>query len=374
MLKAVGIISEYNPFHNGHLYHIKKAKALTHADICVVLMSGNWVQRGQPAILDKWDRTQMALDNGADLVLELPFQFAVQPVDIFAKYSVNILGSLNCTWLSFGSENPNLNFYELSKILVNDHKLFQDYNHTYSSLIKTAFLNKTGVMIDSPNDTLGLNYATYNNELNNSMKLVPIKRKDSNHSDTELSFDSISSASSIRKNIKQFQKIAPFVPQKTFDLLKNHQCINWNVFWDYLKYKILTSSLDDLKNIYQMNEGLEHRFKKYIYESNDFEHFLNKLKTKRYTYARLRRLCVYTLLNFKRSDFFKSQQYVRILGFNGLGRSYLRQEKKHVNMEVISKPNKKLLSNELLFDYRAGNVYSIASEKYEDLYRIPLIF
>lgn len=376
MLNAVGIISEYNPFHNGHLYQIKKAKELTHADLCIVVMSGNWVQRGQPASFDKWNRAKMALENDVDLVVELPFQYSVQPASIFAKSAVNILGALQCKWLSFGSENPEMNFSKLATVNLENPEYFKNYEENYTSAIQQLIAEKTGFFINKPNDILAFNYALYNRQLSIPMKLIPVKRKSSNHNDVEIIDSSlnISSATSIRKNINNVSKIYNVIPKSTLEVIENNQCIDWNTFWKYLKYKILTNSVNELRSIYQMTEGLEYRFKKYIKISNDFDEFLNNLKTKRYTFSRLRRLCVYVLMNFKSIDFENSSEYIRILGFNSVGRKYLKQIKKKTNMIIISNPSKALLEKELKFDYLSGNIYSIESKKNEDLYKVPLIF
>ncbi len=376
MLKAVGIISEYNPFHNGHLYQIRKAKEITNADLCIVVMSGNWVQRGQPSAFDKWNRAKSALENGVDLVVELPFQYSVQPASIFAKAAINILGALKCRWLSFGSENPEINFDKLSTINLDNPEYFKNYKETYTAAIQKLIYENIGISINKPNDILSFNYAIYNKQLSNPMKLIPIKRILSNHNDSEIinSDLNISSATSIRKNINNFSKLSNVVPKSTLEMIRTNYFVDWNIFWKYLKYKILTNSVKELRNIYQMTEGLEYRFKKYAKMSTNFDDFLIKLKTKRYTFARLRRLCVYVLINFKSTDFDATNEYIRVLGFNNLGRAYLKQIKKVIDMMIISKPSKKLLEKELKFDYLSGNIYSIESEKNEDLYKVPLIF
>ncbi len=339
-------------------------------------MSGNWVQRGQPASFDKWNRAKMALENDVDLVVELPFQYSVQPASIFAKAAVNILGALQCKWLSFGSESPEINFSKLATVNLENPEYFKNYEENYTSAIQQLIAEKTDFVINKPNDILAFNYALYNRQLSIPMKLIPVKRKNSNHNDVEIIDSSlnISSATSIRKNINNVSKIYNVIPKSTLEVIENNQCIDWNTFWKYLKYKILTNSVNELRSIYQMTEGLEYRFKKYIKISNDFDEFLNNLKTKRYTFSRLRRLCVYVLMNFKSTDFENSSEYIRILGFNSLGRKYLKQIKKKTNMIIISKPSKALLEKELKFDYLSGNIYSIESKKNEDLYKVPLIF
>ncbi|CAI2591743.1 tRNA(Met) cytidine acetate ligase [Apilactobacillus kunkeei] len=373
-MKAVGIIAEYNPFHNGHKYQIEQAKQATNADTVIVIMSGNWVQRGQPAIIDKWTRTQMALENGADMVIELPAQCSVQPADIFAKHAVNILANLQCEWLSFGSEHPELDFNRLANIDLRRTVIDQDYTKSYAELIRIAISNATGEDVNAPNDVLALNYAIANLNNNHKMKLVPVKRNGANHHDLGLNDSgNIASASSIRKAIMDnSDSLDKFIPSSSnIDALENH--VSWEDFWPLLKYKIETSSIDDLNQIYQMNEGLEYRLKKYIYQSQSFDEFLRLVKSKRYTYSRIKRLFVYTLLNWRKTDEL-NQEYVRVLGFNKSGRAYLNDIKKDVNIPIITKINKELSENELNFDVVSGRIYENINHLPQDAGKIPLIY
>ena len=373
-MKAVGIIAEYNPFHNGHKYQIEQAKQATNADTVIVIMSGNWVQRGQPAIIDKWTRTQMALENGADMVIELPAQCSVQPADIFAKHAVNILANLQCEWLSFGSEHPELDFNRLANIDLRRTVINQDYTKSYAELIRIAISNATGEDVNAPNDVLALNYAIANLNNNHKMKLVPVKRNGANHHDLGLNDSgNIASASSIRKAIMDnSDSLDKFIPSSSnIDALENH--VSWEDFWPLLKYKIETSSIDDLNQIYQMNEGLEYRLKKYIYQSQSFDEFLRLVKSKRYTYSRIKRLFVYTLLNWRKTDEL-NQEYVRVLGFNKSGRAYLNDIKKDVNIPIITKINKELSENELNFDVVSGRIYENINHLPQDAGKIPLIY
>lgn len=375
MLKSVGIIAEYNPFHNGHKYQIDMAKKQTNADLAVVIMSGNWVQRGQPAILDKWTRAQMALKNGADMVIELPIKSAVQPADIFAKHAVNILTELGCNYLSFGSENPNLDFDSLKDLKLDDSNNFKDYSKSYPELIQELIKKKTGQVIDQPNDILALNYYIANRNNNNAMKLVPIKRIESQHHAKELNENSqYTSASSIRSKLinNDLDEISHYIPNMlSDDQLDN--VVTWDDFWPLLKYKIITTDVDELSQIYQMSEGLQYRLKKYIVKADSFEEFLDLIKTKRYTYPRLQRLLVYTLLNWKTNDS-ASKEYVRILGFNKLGRSYLKPVKDNLSIPLVAKVNKNLSENELKLDVTAGRLYGNVHSQEQDFGKVPIIY
>ncbi|MGQ2282753.1 nucleotidyltransferase [Apilactobacillus kunkeei] len=373
-MKAVGIIAEYNPFHNGHKYQIEQARQATNADAVIVIMSGNWVQRGQPAILDKWDRAQMALENGADMVIELPVQCAVQPADIFASHAVNILAGLKCEWLSFGCEHPDINFNELANVDLKETKIVHDFTKSYAELIREALINATEEDVSAPNDVLALNYAIANRKNDYQMKLVPIKRSGANHHDRNLNNDgSMASASSIRLAILNNSKeLFHYIPESTnIELFKNH--VDWENFWPLLKYKIETSSIDELNHIYQMTEGLEYRLKKYVYEAQSFDEFLRLVKSKRYTYARLKRLFVYTLLNWRKNDDL-CQEYIRVLGFNKNGREYLNKIKKQIEMPIITKINKDLSESELNFDVVSGRIYENINHIPQDAGKIPLIY
>lgn len=378
MLKAVGIIAEYNPFHNGHLYQIREARKLTNADIVIVVMSGNWVQRGQPALIDKWQRTQMALKNGADLVLELPVQSAVQPAHIFAQHAVNILTQIGCSFLSFGSENPTLDFNLLaSKISQNESTddTFSNHNLTYSALIQAQISAITGYCINQPNDILGLNYAMANYKNKGILELVPIHRLATKHHDTQLSTDScFASASALRQLILQSDLVtaSKYMPQyhnATFNNL-----VTWNHLWPLLKYKIITTSVSELATIYQMTEGLQYRLKKYIGRAQSFDEFLHLIKTKRYTYARLRRLLVYTLLNWKANNPNLQTEYLRVLGFNTIGQSYLKQVKHDLSIPIVTKISKKLANNELNLEVIAGQIYGNIYGKSQDFGKSPIIY
>lgn len=374
MLKSVGIIAEYNPFHNGHKYQIDIAKQKTNTDLAIVIMSGNWVQRGQPAILDKWSRAQMALRNGADMVVELPIKAAVQPADIFAQHAVNILTELGCSYLSFGSENPDINFANLQDLDLNDNDSFKDYSKNYPELIQDLIKKQTRQVIDQPNDILALNYYIANHLNEDSMRLVPIKRKESSHHSKQLNEDSqYTSASSIRTKLidGDIGEISNYMPDS---LSKNSldKIVTWNDFWPLLKYKLITTDVDELSHIYQMNEGLQYRLKKYIVQAESFSQFMNLIKTKRYTYPRLQRLLVYTLLNWKKDDD-TNQEYVRVLGFNKRGRLYLKQVKNNLSIPLVAKVNKNLSENELKLDVTAGRLYGSVHSQEQDFGKVPII-
>ncbi|UDM32598.1 nucleotidyltransferase [Lentilactobacillus laojiaonis] len=372
MLTAVGIVAEYNPFHNGHLYQLKEAKKKTGADVSVVVMSGNWTQRGDPAIYDKWVRTKLALLNSVDLVIELPFKFAVQPADIFARGAVNLLGNLQCTWLSFGVENAQFDFNEIVKNIKIDQRN-SNFKNSHAQIIQENIFEQTGLKINHPNDILGLNYAKNNQLLDLPMKIVPIKRVgDSQHNDVKLSND-FSSATSIRNAIfdDNFSAAMQLIPNS--DELINQSTVHWNKFWPYLRYQILESSITELNKIYQMSEGIEYRLKSVAQNVDSFDEFLAKVRNKRFNYSRIKRLCAYILVKANEQEMLDRQSYIRILGFNRLGQKYLNQIKKQVSLPIITKVNDPVIQKYLELDYRSGLLFKLIGTNDQDLYHSPII-
>lgn len=223
-MKAVGIIAEYNPFHNGHAYHLAEAKRVTGADVAVVVMSGNFVQRGEPAILDKWERTKLALHNGADLMVELPVFDAVQPGHLFAKGAIAILAALGVKDLVFGSEHPDIDFMDLAKQAQGiEAEGSGAKNQTYAAAYAADLEEKTGFKLEDPNDILGFSYAKAVVESEVEMNLHPIGRIQAGYHDKE--FDEgaeIASASSIRLALHKgkMDKVERVVPADAFKALQ----------------------------------------------------------------------------------------------------------------------------------------------------------
>lgn len=337
-MKVCGVIVEYNPFHNGHLYHVQQAREKTGADVVIAVMSGNFLQRGEPAILDKWQRANQALQNGIDLVVELPLEWSLQPADFFAQGAIAILQALRCDFLCFGTDAADTFDYqafgefvaENQSLIDEEFKKNMDPNKTYPQKM-TETLQKLYLGLEisenQPNHVLALSYAQMNAKYPQPMKLFPVARKGAGYHSTELS-QTIASATAIRKAVQQGSEIANFVPSQTAaDLTKD--IITWNDYWPLLRYRVLSSSHQELKNIYQMVDGLEYRIKSLIHDAEDFDDFLIKLKTKRYTRTRLQRLLCYVLLNI-RQDMMEEQwqkPYLHVLGFTEAGQQFLAARK-----------------------------------------------
>ena len=378
MLSAVGVIAEFNPFHNGHRYLLRTARRVTRADAVVVVMSGNWVQRGQPAVVDKWQRTRMALRYGADLVVELPVQFAVQSAGIFASRAVSLVDQLKCRNLAFGCEHSDWDFDRLARVKLRANpRWFKNYRLPYADLARKAFRRQTGISVTQPNDLLALNYARAKRALSAPVKLWPVQRNDQ-HSRAEVNLKSeFSSSTALRRRLFSTRKraaLARWVPNGCLaDLVR--PWFSWRWFWPELRYRLVESSPGELRAVYQMREGLEFRLKRGAVRSVTFRQFIRAVKTKRYTYSSLMRLCFYVLINFKKSNWLRVQnrQYLRILGFNRTGQRYLSQIKKRVTVPMITNVNQQALERDLEWDFRAGMLLEMKNHRYEDLYRHPVI-
>ncbi|CAK1239287.1 nucleotidyltransferase [Fructobacillus tropaeoli] len=370
-MKAVGIIAEYNPFHNGHAYHIQKAKELTNADLAVVVMSGNFVQRGEPAILDKWERTKLALAAGADLVVELPVFYAVQPGHLFAAGAIQILQALGVKDLVFGSEHPEVDFLDLAKqaLTIESEGQFTDRTQTYASAYAQQLEEQTGFKMEDPNDILAFSYAKAVVASGQEMQLHPIGRLEASyHDQTFEEGQTIASASSIRLALHKgkFEKIKPVVSDQAFEALstKPTALAFEKPFFELLRYRLLTDTVGQLGQVYQMAEGLEHRLAGVaaaVEGPQSYQSFIKSVKTKRYTFARIQRTLLYTLLNIKvdQMQAAMADSYIRLLGFNDLGQAYLSEVKRTVTLPIISRVDMSLAKANLRLDYKAGQMWQI---------------
>ena len=378
MLRALGIIAEFNPFHNGHRRLIRLAQHLSRANVTVIVMSGNWVQRGQPAMVDKWARTRMALKNGADLVIELPAPFAVQSADRFAFQAVRIVNDLQCDWLAFGCEDADWNFDRLAQIKLQPNaKSFHRFNHSYADLSRQNFYQQTGIQLDHPNDLLGLDYARSKRKLHSTLKLLPIRRQGRHMGITKNNPYRIVNSTFIRRRLfktREVNSVSNWMPANCLEDLFP-PWLSWSDLWPELRYQLVEASLSDLKDIYQMNEGLEYRLKRAAIQASSFKQFLQLIKTKRYTYSRLQRLCFYVLIQFKKPDWLRirTKEVVRVLGFNRRGQQYLHQIKKQLPAPLITVTDRSHLKHDLHWDFKAGMLVEMINHHFEDLYRHSII-
>lgn len=376
MLQAVGIVSEYNPFHNGHLYMLEQAKQATGADVTVAIMSGNWLQRGEPAAYDKWQRAHAALLGGVDLVIELPLFSAVQPSHLFSKGAVDLAAKMKCRWLAFGAEHPEMDYQKLIDHQPKNPADFKRFDRPYASVFQDYLFEKTGIRLNQPNDVLGFGYAKANVEAGRPLSLVPIKRKGSQHDATQIDDASpIASATAIRQGVlKHDLKAADrVVPKGTMGMLEHDRMLTWQDFWPFLRFELVESPIEKLHQIYQMTEGIEYRLKRAAIKAESFTEFLHLVKTKRYTYTRIQRLCTYVLLHAVPSDMLQAPGYVRLLGFNAVGQRYLNQIKGDLDVPLITKITDDVVADTIQMDFRGGMLTQMINGLSQDYYRHPII-
>ena len=370
-MKSIGIIAEYNPFHNGHLYHINEIKKKYPDHIIILVMTGNFSQRGIPSIIDKFKRCEIALLHGIDLVVELPFPFSTQSADYFSYGAITILEKLNCEKVIFGSESNNIETLELiAKTQVNNPeferlvKIYSKFGNNYPTSISKAIYDLTNKKIDTPNDLLGISYIKTIISNNYNIKYETIKRLDNYH-DIELN-DELSSATSIRAALKNNIDISKQVPVDTLNYFNDLHFID--DYFDILKYKIITE--EDLTTYNTVEEGIVKLLKKKINNVSNYDELIKSVKSKRYTYNKISRMLLHILCNFTKDkkDLFNKISYLRILGFNDLGKSYLNSIKKNIDIPIISKITRekdKMLEYEL-YTTEIYNIINKSSKKEEE--------
>ena len=338
----VGIICEYNPFHNGHLYHLNKVKELFPNEVITLVLVGNFLNRGDVSVINKWDKTKLALDYGIDLVVELPFAFATQSADIYAYGAISILDNLKCDYLVFGSELNDIDvLYKIADTNIDIKDLLKK-GYNYPKAIDIALKDKINISINTPNDLLGISYIKAIKKLNSKIKPITIKRTNDYH-DTKVNSE-ISSATSIRKLIYDNNDISQYVPNTNY--IKN---INLNDFYLIIKHKIMT---EDLTKYQDIDISINSLLKKNILKSNNIEELISNVKHKNYTYNRIKRCLVHILCCLDKKDY--KLEHIRILGFNNKGRQYLNKIKKEVTLP--------LLTNYENYELLVDNIYNLISK------------
>ncbi len=366
IMHSVGLIVEYNPFHNGHLYHLNKVKEMFPGYTIIVVMSVCFMQRGDVSIINKWDKTKIALEMGIDLVIELPFFFASQSADIFAYGAISILESLKVEAVVFGSENGDIEILKNIAALQNNDsyhqtvKTYLDEGINYPTAMAKAIKKEIDTDISSPNDLLGISYIKAINKLNSSIIPIAIKRTNDYHgSDTN---HPISSATAIRESLRKGIDVRNNVPDIALKYLHNLHFIE--DYFEYLKYKII--STPDLSIYQTVDEGIENRIKKAIINSNTLDELIMNIKTKRYTYNKIKRMLAHILCSFTKEEASKMNEieYIRVLGFNQIGQKYLNSIKKNINIPIITKYHFGV-SLMLDIDYRTTNIYLLINNQKE---------
>ena len=380
-MKSCGIVAEYNPFHNGHQYQIEQVRQTLKPDVVIAVMSGNFLQRGEPAIVDKWTRAEMALAGGADLVVELPTIFALQPADFFARGSIQTLAALNIDSLSFGVEEGTASdFLNGAQWMVENEReidaAIQDSSGRglpYAQIMEEVITDLAPdfpLHLNSPNNQLGFAYAKeiVRLGLTDEIELAPLARKSAGYHDRDIEADeSIASATALRLAIHAGEDVANYIPKSSYKSLRKKlsEKVSWEDYFPLLRYQLLVQSEESLKEIYQMREGLENRLKAAANDSETFDDFMGNVKTKRYTQTRLQRLLSYVLLQWKNKDVLAALdeiQSVRVLGFSKKGQAYLKDIKHDLDVPLIVNVNKE--TKEFLpFDVSAGEIYRLGNRK-----------
>ncbi|MEF3328634.1 nucleotidyltransferase [Oceanobacillus oncorhynchi] len=360
-MEACGLIVEYNPFHYGHQYHLKQAREKTDADCIVAVMSGNFLQRGEPAIMDKYNRAKAAILGGADLVVELPYVYAVQHSDYFAKGAIDMLYHSGVSAVCFGSEAGIIDSfsdaYQLQKEHQNQYesfvKKYLNKGHAYPDAATKAYQHIFGISdildVSRPNNILGLSYVRAIKDAHYPIKPITIKRIENNYHDTAIT-GNIASATSIRKEVLNnptaSKAAAEAMPETTSDILQSYKHASgywhdWELYFSFLKYRVQTMTLAELQQIEGIVEGLEHRIVRTAMEASSFQGWMTALKTKRYTWTRLQRIFVHILTNTRKEDNILGTQtgYIRVLAMNKTGQAYLNQQKKKADLPFITKIN-----------------------------------
>ena len=370
ILKAVGIICEYNPMHNGHLYHIKKVKELYPDYAIILVMSGNFTQRGDVSLIDKWKKCDVAL-NYVDLVVELPFVYATQAADIFTKMSCEILKSLNVSAFVFGSESNDVEMLK-QMVLIQQSADYQvkvrdylDKGFNYPTSMSLALKDLGGTLMNKSNDLLGLGYVR---GLQNSNIEVKTIKRTNDYNSLNLT-KKITSARSIRQALREGVDIKDYVPSIVYDNLKN---MHFNDdYFDYLRYKIITD--DDLSKYLGVDEGIEGKIKGEVLKANNLDDLIKRVKSKRYTYAKISRMFLHILCGFTKDEAKKTRslEYIRVLGFNDKGQKYLKEVRDKCDIPILVKYEKGYLALDI--ERRVSLVYHIKEDDVIDEYKHKVI-
>ncbi|MDU6267267.1 MAG: nucleotidyltransferase [Streptococcus mitis] len=360
-MTITGIIAEFNPFHNGHKYLLEQTKGLK-----IVAMSGNFMQRGEPAIVDKWTRAQMALENGADLVVELPFLVSVQAADFFGQGAVDILARLGIDSLAFGTEEV-LDYQKIADLYAEQGREMENFVENLPDSLsypqKTQAMWKEFAGLDfsghTPNHVLALAYAKAVAGYN--INLHPIQRQGAGYHSVDKDVD-FASATALRQHQKDQHFLERFMPSVA--LFEQANKVSWDDYFPLLRYQILSNP--DLTTIYQVNQEMAVRIKDAIKTVQSVEDLVEAVATKRYTKARVRRLLTYILVQARESDL---PEGIHVLGFTENGRQHLKSLKVQVNLvSRIGKEPWDVMTQKADQIYQLGNL-SIAGQNFG---RVPI--
>lgn len=372
-MKSIGIIAEYNPFHNGHLYQIQEIRRKYPKDTIIIAMSGNFTQRGEPAIIDKWTRANLAILYGADLVVEIPYHFATQSADYFSYAGITLLEKLKVEKLVFGSESNNIDdITEIAKAELENEdfdklvKIYSKFGYNYPTALSLSLKELTGKTIDTPNDILGITYIK--TILKHNYKIKPESLKRTNDYNSKELKGTINSATSIRENIDNLEKIKDSVPKNTYNKLKTEIIHKKEDYFNFLKYKITTE--EHLEQYHLVEKDLAIKLKKEILHATSYEELIQRVKSKHQTYSKISRALLQILCNYTK-DLAKENKdltYIRLLAFNDDGKNYLNKNKKEISLPIISKISKEK-SKMLELELNTTKIYTLPYKNSEQEYK-----
>ncbi|WP_373229961.1 nucleotidyltransferase [Cohnella sp.] len=394
-MSTVGVIVEYNPLHNGHLFHLQQSKKITGSDNVVAVMSGHFLQRGEPALADKWARAEMALHAGCDLVLELPVAYSAQPAQWFAYGAVSLLEATGVVdSICFGSESGDLDSLMLMASLLADEppafaallatKLKEGlpYPSAFTAAAK-AYLQDQGMgeiafSLEQPNHTLGLHYLISLRKINSRIAPYTLRREKSEYNQADITDGQIASATALRKlllgEFGSLEQLTPFAPPSTIEILRREMNagrapVHWEHFARPLFHELLRLDEADIASYAEVTEGLEYRIKKVLPALQKLTVFelLQALKTKRYTHTKLQRMLLRILLGHHKEKLTAQRlatgiDYIRVLGFSERGQRLLHEMRTKAAIPVITSAAR-IASPYLAMDARATAVYSLAFDK-----------
>ena len=393
-MAAAGIICEYNPFHEGHKYHIQKVRELTGADTIVAVMNGDFVQRGEPAVADKYIRTRMALSEGADMVFELPVRFGLSSAEDFAYGGILALHSLSFVdWFCFGSEGaPMRALEEAGSFFAEEPPAYQGRlgeflreGYSFPAAREKAYAECTGraePALFSPNNILGLEYMKSAMRLGTAMKPVIVSRQGMGYHETQVrkQENRFLSATAIRAKLREGELCG--MPPKALEEFQNAPCyLQPEDFWQLCSYAI-RDKWDRLEQVKDISEDMANAFRKNWYGAVSFEDFVGACKTKNLTMSRIKRCLFQTLLGIdKEEEKEKSLPYIRLLGMTKEAAGYLRRVSGTVVLGRLAKDMGQLgeqAQTKLQQDIRAADIYrsvamSVSGKVTSEEYKRPVI-
>ena len=357
-MKSIGIICEFNPLHNGHVYFINSIKKKYPDYILILILNGYFLERGEVSVLSKEDKTKLSLEFGVDIVLELPVIYGTQSADVFGETSVKILNNFNIEKLIFGSESDNI---EILKEIANKQLYDNKYDDEVKKLLASGINYPTALakalnmdeFVYSPNDLLGISYVKAIIKNNYNIEVETIKRTNGFHDN--ILEDEIVSASNIREKYFDGKEIVKYLPKDYKDIITKDF---YSKYFNILKYKIITS--DNLDEYLDVNEGIENRLKKEICNADNIDDYIKLIKNKRITYNKINRMFIHILLGIKK-DFVKDLDldYIKVLGFNKKGVKYINFVKKNVEIPINVDKSSNIYKYELI----AAKIYQLLTDK-----------